>query len=409
MRVIVVGGGIGGLAAALHLHAAGIDVVLCEQGEDFTEVGVGINLLPHGVERLAALGLLDPLDRIAVRTEELFYAHRLGHTIARRECGVAAGFAFPQLSVHRGRLQGALVAAARERLAPAALRVGHRVNTLEQDDDGVTVQLLDRAGNDLDPVRGDVLVAADGIHSAVRAGLVPDEGPPRWNGVMLWRGATDWPVFRTGRSMLVQGGTDAKLVVYPVAPGESPQTRLTNWAVCLRTGPDGSPPPERQDWSRPADRDELRGHLDRFHVPDLDHHALVEATAEAFEFPMCDRDPLPRWSHERVTLLGDAAHPMYPMGSNGAGQAVLDAASLVDHLTSHDDPVRALRAYEEERLPLTGEIVRRNRTGGPEGVIDEVERRAPDGFDDLEDVMSTAELEDVLSGYGKLTQGAPAR
>jgi 5-methylphenazine-1-carboxylate 1-monooxygenase len=174
---------------------------------------------------------------------------------------------------------------------------------------------------------------------------------------------------------------------------------LTNWAVCIRTGRDGDPPPRRQDWSRPADRAELGRHLDRFLVPDVDNVALIEATAECFEFPMCDRDPLPQWTHGRVTLLGDAAHPMYPMGSNGAGQAVLDAESLARQLVKQASPEQALRAYQEERLPMTSEVVLRNRVGGPESVIDEVERRAPDGFDRLADVMDAAELESVLSTY----------
>jgi 2-polyprenyl-6-methoxyphenol hydroxylase-like FAD-dependent oxidoreductase len=199
--------------------------------------------------------------------------------------------------------------------------------------------------------------------------------------------------------MIVAGGTAEKLVIYPIGRGSRPGTALTNWAVCIRTGRDGDPPPARQDWSRRADRDELGRYVDRFRLPDVDHSALIEATAECFEFPMCDRDPLPRWTHGRLSLLGDAAHPMYPMGSNGAGQAVLDAESLAHHLTAHADPRAALRAYEAERLPATREIVLRNRAGGPESVIDEVERRAPDGFDRLEDVIDPAELESVLNAY----------
>ena len=207
--------------------------------------------------------------------------------------------------------------------------------------------------------------------------------------------------------MIIAGGTDAKLVLYPIGRGVRPGSVLTNWVVCIRTGTDGDPPPRRQDWSRPADRAELRRHLGRFRVPDVDHAALIEATAECFEFPMCDRDPLPRWSYGRVTLLGDAAHPMYPMGSNGAGQAILDATSLAQHLST-TEPVAALRAYEQERLPATSELVHRNRKGGPEGVIDKVEERAPDGFARLEDVIDPAELEAIVTGYAKASGGTRA-
>jgi len=395
MKVIIVGAGIGGLTTALHLHRDGIDCEIYEQSELMRELGVGINALPHAVKVLAGLGLLDALDAVAVRTRELTYAHRLGPAIVRRPCGLDAGFTLPQLSLHRGRLQGVLLRAVRERLGPDAVHTGYRLVGVEQDDAGVRARFADVA----QPVTGDVLVAADGIHSTVRSMLFPDEGPPRWNGVQMWRGATEWPEFRGGRSMIIAGGTAAKLVLYPIGPGTRPGSVLTNWAVCIRTGRDGDPPPRRQDWSRPADRTELRRHVDRFRVPDVDHVALIEATAECFEFPMCDRDPLPQWTDGRVTLLGDAAHPMYPMGSNGAGQAVLDAESLARHLTGRSDPIEALRGYQDERLPPTSEVVLRNRIGGPESVIDEVERRAPDGFDRLDDVIDAAELDSVLSSY----------
>ena len=401
MKVVIIGAGIGGLTTALRLHEAGIDCTVHEQSTQIRELGVGLNLLPHAVRELAELGLLDRLSSAAIRTKELLYLHRLGPEILAKPCGVDAGFALPQLAFHRGRLQGVLLAAVRERLGPDAVRTGHRLVGFDQDADVVRARFADRHGDPLGEVRGDVLVAADGIHSTVRATMFPDEGPPRWNGVMMWRGATDWPEYLTGRSMIIAGGTAAKLVIYPIAEGREPGTKLTNWAVCILTGTPGDPPPERQDWSRRADLADVEPHLGRFRVPHLDHAALVRATPEFFEFPMCDRDPLPNWTRERVTLLGDAAHPMYPMGSNGAGQAILDATSLGRHLAAHADPIAALRAYEDERLPATGEVVLRNRVGGPEGVIDEVERRAPDGFDRLEDVIGAAELDAVVSGYAR--------
>lgn len=412
MDVVVVGAGIGGLTTALLLHRAGIDCEVHERSVRLRELGVGINVLPHAVRVFAELDLLDALDAVAVRTAELTYAHRLGQPIVRRPCGLDAGFDLPQLSLHRGRLHGVLLAAVRARLGPAAVRTGHRLVGFEQDADAVLARFAAEPGSADAPaagdvaVSGDVLVAADGIHSTVRALLVPDEGPPRWNGVQMWRGATDWPQFRGGRSMVIAGGTAAKLVIYPIGRGRRRGTALTNWAVCIRTGRDGEPPPRRQDWSRPADRAELHRHLDRFRVPDVDHVALIEATAECFEFPMCDRDPLPAWTAGRVTLLGDAAHPMYPMGSNGAGQAVLDAECLVEQLAAEPDPAAALRAYEARRRPATAEIVLRNRVGGPESVIDEVERRAPDGFERLADVMDAAELESVLSSYATASGAA---
>jgi 2-polyprenyl-6-methoxyphenol hydroxylase-like FAD-dependent oxidoreductase len=408
MKIIIVGAGIGGLTTALRLHHAGIDCEVYEQSDEIRELGVGINLLPHAVKELTALGLLERLDAIGIRTHELYYTHRLGHEIMRRPCGLNAGFAHPQISVHRGRLQGMLLQAVRERLGPGAVRSGHRLVGFEQDAATVQAHFVDRQGAALDSANGDGLLAADGIHSTVRSILFPDEGPPRWNGVMMWRGATDWPEFGTGRSMIIAGGTAAKLVIYPIAAGQTPGTRLTNWGMGALIGRDGDPPPRRQEWSRPADPADLQRHIGRFRIPLLDHAGLLMATQDALEFPMCDRDPLPYWTRGRVTLLGDAAHPMYPMGSNGAGQAILDATNLADQLTRYAEPTDALQAYERDRLKATAEVVLRNRRGGPERVIDEVERRAPAGFSRLEDVIDPAELEAIVRSYVQVSSSASA-
>lgn len=407
MDVTVVGGGIGGLVTALELHRHGIRARVYEQGAALRELGVGLNLLPHAVRVLDDLGLVEAVDAVAVRVAQLTYAHRLGQPVLQRPCGQAAGFDLPQFSCHRGHLQRVLADAVRDRLGPDALRLGHRLTGFSQD--GTVVRAVFENGA---RTESDVLVGADGIHSTVRAALFGDEGAPRWNGVQMWRGATDWPAFGPdairGRSMIVAGGTDAKLVVYPIGPGRAPGTALTNWAICIRTGRDGDPPPRRQDWSRPADPADAARHAQRFHLDEVDHHAVVAATDAIFEFPMCDRDPLPHWTDGRVTLLGDAAHPMFPMGSNGAGQAVLDARALAAHLAgSPGDPAAALRAYSDERLPVTADIVLRNRAGGPEMVIDEAERRAPDGFDRLEDVMSVEERDAIIASYAQATGATP--
>ena len=215
---------------------------------------------------------------------------------------------------------------------------------------------------------------------------------------MLWRGALDWPQFLTGRSMVIAGGMAAKLVVYPIGEGAREDRPLTNWAVLVKVG-EGGAPPNKEDWSRPGRFEDLMPHVQRFRIPYVDAKALIEATPEFWEYPMCDRDPLPRWSHGRVTLLGDAAHPMYPVGSNGASQAILDARCLADRLVSAEHPMHALWAYEQERLPPTAQIVRMNRGGGPEGVIDAVEQRAPDGFTNIDDVLSFEERKAIVRGY----------
>src|ERR1700754_3930038 len=400
MKAIIVGGGIGGLTTALMLRARGIDSELFEQSEQIRELGVGINTLPHAIRELAGLGLLDALDAVSVRTDQLYYLNRHGQEVWREARGLDAGHDVPQFSIHRGRLQAVIHRAVEARLGVDAIHTGCRLGAFTQDEGGVSAFFFDRNGAHVHSARGDILIGADGIHSRVRETLFPDEGPPCWNGLMLWRGARDWPVFLTGKSMIIAGGLNAKAVVYPIAEGTSPATRLTNWAVLVRIGDGTSPPPRREDWSRLGNRDELMPHVAGFSIPQVDFAGLVRATPEFWEYPCCDRDPLSYWTSGRVPLLGDAAHPMYPVGSNGASQAILDARCLADLLARAEHPRQALMAYEQKRLPMTAEIVRSNRRGGPEGVIDAVEQLAPQGFNgDVDGVLPYEQREAIVRGY----------
>jgi 2-polyprenyl-6-methoxyphenol hydroxylase-like FAD-dependent oxidoreductase len=396
MNVLIAGGGVGGLALALMLHQRGIACTVLEAAPAVKPLGVGINTLPHAIRELAALDLLPALDAVAIRTRELRYLNRFGQEIWKEPRGVWAGHEVPQFSIHRGHLHQVLWQAAEARLPVGALLRNARLQSFAQDEAGVTAQLVD--GRSL---RGDVLIGADGIHSAIRARLHPDDGGIRWNGIQMWRGAVEWPAFEGGDTMIIAGDMKEKLVLYPIAPGASATTRLTNWVVCAQIGDASKPPPRREDWSRPGQLDEVLAHVARFRIPFLDVAALVRATGEFWEYPMCDRDPLPFWTQGRVTLLGDAAHPMYPVGSNGASQAVLDARCLADLLATQA-PEAALAAYGAERLPKTAEIVRANRKGGPERVVDEVSARAPDGFARLEDVISREELAAIAGGYAQM-------
>jgi 2-polyprenyl-6-methoxyphenol hydroxylase-like FAD-dependent oxidoreductase len=399
MKVIIVGGGIGGLTTGLMLHARGIECDIYEQADAIRELGVGINTLPHCIRELAELGLLERLDAVAVRTNELIYANRFGQEIWREPRGLRAGYQFPQFSIHRGRLQGVIHRSALARLGEDRIHTGHRLGAFQQDESGVRAYFFDPSGSHRATAHGDVMIGADGIHSTVRAALFPTEGPPAWNGIMAWRGAIEWPAFLDGHSMIVAGGLVAKLVIYPIAQGARPDLRLTNWAVTAKLSDGSTPPPRRENWSRPGRLSDLMPHARIFRLPYLNAQHLIEATPEFWEYPMCDRDPLPRWSHGRVTLLGDAAHPMYPVGSNGASQAILDARSLADKLVTAEHPVHALSLYEQDRLPPTAQVVQMNRKGGPEGVIDLIENLAPEGFKNIEDVLPFEQRKLIVRGY----------
>lgn len=398
-KVVIAGGGIGGLTAALALHQRGIACTVFEQASELRELGVGITLMPHAVRELAALGLLPALDAVAIRSQHLYYMTRRGQMVWDEPRGTSAGHDVPQFFIHRGMLQGVLVEAVRRTLPPGALRVGCRLARFVQDAGGIRVEFVDSGGAATATAQGDVLLGADGIHSAVRGSLRPDEGPPLWSGLMLWRGATDWPAFLGGASLLIAGGVEAKFVAYPIAAGLTPGTRLTNWAAITRLAPFGSTPPRREDWSREGRMADLAPLLERFDLGTIDVKALVGATETFWEYPMCDRDPVERWLEGRVTLLGDAAHPMYPMGANGASQAILDARSFADALADATDVPSALQRYQSERLPSTSDIVRLNRIGGPEAVIDAVEQRAPDGFADVDAVLGRDERQRIVRGY----------
>jgi 2-polyprenyl-6-methoxyphenol hydroxylase-like FAD-dependent oxidoreductase len=404
MHVLIVGGGIGGLAAALSLHAAGIASTVFEQVREPRELGVGINTLPHAIKELAALGLLPALDRAGIRTRELIYANRFGQVVWREPRGTDAGLDTPQFSIHRGKLHTILLDAVRQRLGDNAIQTGCRLARFSERADRIEAHFEPRDGGPPIVADGEALVGADGIHSTTRAMFYPTEGAPVWNGTMLWRGAADWPVHADGRTMVIAGGMTAKFVFYPIHFDPAfPSRRLTNWAVMARTADTSGTPPRREDWNRPGEWSEVEPFVrDRFRLDFVDPLALIQASGTFYEYPLCDRDPLPRWSFGRATLLGDAAHPMYPVGSNGASQAVLDAVALARHLTSGAPVPEALAAYDAERRPMTADVVLNNRQGGPERVIDVLEERAPKGFTDLDAVASHAEREAIVRGYASI-------
>jgi 2-polyprenyl-6-methoxyphenol hydroxylase-like FAD-dependent oxidoreductase len=401
MKIIVAGAGIGGLTAAMCLHRAGHDVQVCEAVSEMRPLGVGINIQAGAVRILCGLGLEPALAATAIETRELRYANRHGQTIWADPRGRHAGLPWPQFSIHRGELQMILVHAAREMLGADRIRMGRRIADFAQHGATVTARFADRDGAIVEEATADLLIAADGIHSAVRARYYPNEGPPKWQGILMWRGVTVGKPYLGGNTMVQAGHHNQKFVCYPISRAHAERGEaLINWICDLHMG-DGALP-SREDWNKPGRLEDFLPRFADWNFGWLDVPEVIRNAHTILEFPMVDRDPLPRWSHGRITLLGDAAHPMYPIGSNGASQAILDGEAITQELAVGDDPEVALRRYEERRLPPTARIVESNRRKGIDVMLDIVEQRAPQGFTDLESVLPSDELEKIVGDYKKL-------
>ncbi|WHY89534.1 flavin-dependent oxidoreductase [Neobacillus cucumis] len=398
---IIVGGGIGGLVTALKLHRTNASVRVFESVENIQALGVGINLLPHAVRVLTELGLTDKLNKIGLPTAELIYVNQFGQKIWEEARGIDAGYRWPQYSIHRGRLQMLLLEAVKEQLGEEAVITGHHLSSFETVGDEVVAHFVNRkTGESLGSYRADMMIAADGIHSVVRKHFYPNEGLPKFSGRILWRGISEFTPFLTGKTMIMAGYQDQKFVAYPVCPKTADKgSSLVNWIAELTVGGDL---PSRADWNKKIDKDIFAPAFASWDFGWLNVPKLIEQTDAVYEFPMVDRDPLPQWTFGRVTLLGDAAHPMYPIGSNGASQAILDADALGQALMEQSDIELALKAYETARLAPTANIVLSNRKNGPEVVMQIVKERAPNGFEHLHDVISQQELENIANRYKQI-------
>jgi len=410
MRIGIIGAGIGGLATALSLEAAGFrDITMHERTDEIRGLGVGLNLLPHAIRELTELGLRDRVEALGVAPETLVYMNRFGQHIWSEPRGLAAGYRWPQLSVHRGRLQLALRDAVVERLGDV-IRLGHRLVGAESGDDGSETVRFATADGEI-AATYDLVIGADGIHSALRALRYPAEGAPPWSGLTLWRGVSEAPVLVDGRTMIMAGDGEQKFVAYPLGAPENGRQRLNFIAERRGIGhPDA-------DWNRSVDPGPIAELFADWVFDGLDVPAIIANAEEILEYPMVDRDALPQWTFGRTTLVGDAAHAMYPNGSNGGSQAILDARTLAFHLgtavqraTAQDATARgatalgeaidaALAGYEEARRPAMTALLAGTRATGPERVMLVAAERAPQGFARIDDVIPRAEREEIANAY----------
>lgn len=400
MTVIIAGAGITGLTLAISCHQAGIPFRIFEQVSEIKPLGVGINVQPHAIRELFEMGLEEQLEATGVRTREVAYFSKKGKLIWSEPRGQFAGYKWPQYSVHRGQFQMMLLNALQDLAGDDIVETDRRAVDVADMDGGVRVTLRSKAGAE-STVEGTVFVACDGIHSDIRAKFYPDEGAPQWGGSILWRGTARGKPFVTEATMGMAGHEWQKFVTYPISKAD-PETGEAeiNWIAELKFPPDKKW--NREDYNRHGDYDEFFPAFADWKFDWLDIPQLMKDGGYCYEFPMVDRGPVDQWTFGRTTLAGDAAHAMYPIGSNGASQGILDARVLVREFLKHGVGVAALQAYEAERRPATERLIMANRGNGPDHVMNIVEERCEGEFDDIAEVLSREELTETAAGYKKI-------
>jgi len=398
--VLIAGAGIGGLSVALTLHQIGVPCVVFESVADIKPLGVGINLQPNAVRELYELGFgPESLDSIGVQTREWVLVGLNGNEVYSEPRGLTAGYKWPQYSVHRGELQMLMYRAALKRLGATSIRTGLKVTGYRNHPDGkgVTALLQSRDGNRSE-IEGSLLIAADGLHSAVRQQMYPEQPPIQWGGAIMWRGVTKGKPIRTGASFVGLGTHHHRVVFYPIsAPDPISGLADINWIAEITVDNSGGWPDS--DWTKQVRHEDFMHHFEHWNYDWIDIPAMLRGAAEVFEYPMIDREPIPTWVDGNVVLLGDAAHVMYPTGSNGASQAIIDARVIGAAMLEHGVNVRALQAYDTRLCPEMSQLVLRNRGAGPFGLLNLLDDRCGGVFDNIEDVIPRAERDEFMLRY----------
>lgn len=396
-HVLIAGGGIGGLVTALTLHQIGVPCTVFESTREFKPLGVGLNLQPNAVRELLDLGVtLQQLETVGTPAREWALLGRNGALIHAEPRGLDAGYQWPQFAVHRGRFHMLLYQLVCERLGDQAICLDQKACGFHQDSDGVTLRLEDRTGNSHE-AHGQLLIGAEGIHSKIRALIYPDQPDIRWGGVIMWRGTARARPFRTGASFVGLGTHQHRVVIYPISAPDAQGMAEVNWIAERKLEPDTRW--QETGWFRPVETSEFAHFFNQFTFDWLNVPALLASADMAFENPMIDRDPIPSWVQGRVGLLGDAAHAMYPTGSNGASQAIMDARVLGAKFLRHGVTPEALSAYDAQLCQPISELVLRNRGNGPFGLLDLVDARCGGVFEQIDDIVPRAEREAFLADY----------
>jgi len=397
--VIIAGGGIGGLATALTLHQIGVPCIVFEAVREMRPLGVGINLQPNAVRELYDLGITEQdLDRVGLPAREWALVGLNGNDIYSEPRGLLAGYNWPQYAVHRGHFHMLLHEKVIERIGPEAVRLGSRVTGYRKHADGTMSALIEEIDGSTSEATGTLLIGADGIHSAVRAQMHPAQPPIHWGGAVMWRGTTWAKPIRTGSSFVGLGTHRQRIVFYPISQ-TNPQTGLAmiNWIAEVTM--DNTEGWKQRGWFRQVSIDDFLHHFENWIWNWLNVPALIRQANTVFENPMIDRDPVPTWRDGPVALLGDAAHAMYPTGSNGGSQAIVDARVLGAAIVEHGVTQEALAAYDNKLCGPISQLILRNRGAGPFGLLNIVDERCGGTFDNIDDVIPPQERAEFMAGY----------
>jgi 2-polyprenyl-6-methoxyphenol hydroxylase-like FAD-dependent oxidoreductase len=396
INIAIVGGGIAGLSFALGLHHRGIDCDVFESVSEVKEIGVGITLLPHGMRELAELGLQDALEAAGIENLESVFYTQHGQYVYKEPRGRHAGYALPEIGIHRGKLHRILFEAAIKRLGSDKVHTGMRCSGFVQNSDGVQLDFLNTHTNTIVSLEAQIAVACDGVNSVIRKQMHPDDALC-FAGINTWRGVTVHPPILTGKSYLRIGTVEVgKMVIYPIIDNvDGKGNQLVNWVAELQ-----KPNAVMNDWNRPGDPAVCAEIFKNWTFDLLNVPELILKADKVFEYPMVDKNALPFWTQGRVTLMGDAAHPMYPRGSNGSAQALIDARTLADQLSQHADPKEALKSYEALRLAPTAKVVETNRNVPPDFIIMKAEELSGGKpFRHIDDLISQDELRQISDNY----------
>lgn len=395
--VLIAGGGIGGLALALTLDQIGVRPIVFEAVRELRPLGVGINIQPNAVRELLDLGLTqEDLDSVGVPAREWALVGRNGNDIYAEPRGLEAGYKWPQYAVHRGKFHMLLYRKLVERAGEGVIRLGSRVTGYTDNPNGTVTAQIETADGTRTTATGTLLIGADGIHSALRSQMHPDQPPIHWGGAVMWRGTTRAKPIRTGSSFVGLGTHKQRMVIYPISHPDPDGLAQINWIAEVTYE---NPPETPTGWFKPVEVDDFIHHFEGWTWDWLDVPALLRGAEVSYENPMIDRDPVATWRDGQVALMGDAAHAMYPTGSNGASQAIIDARALALEMLRQGVGEAALKAYDQKLCGPVSELILRNRGAGPFGLLNIVEDRCGGEFDNIDDVIRASERAEFMAKY----------